>query len=225
MGCWNGGIIGKIFPRRRDGQGPLRRLWRDPWPAVNALIFVAALAVVFDLLPSGWRVGSKPSFEVPTATTPPTKLPGVIRFRASQTIVGIASVLDGDTIEIHGQRIRLWGIDAPEGDQVCWLDGKVWQCGRQSAFALSYYIAQQTVSCEQRDTDRYGRVVAVCGINQTPDLGEWLVRKGWALDWPHYSHGAYAYVQGQAKFDHSGMWRGEFDKPWEWRQGPQTRLR
>ena len=26
---------------------------------------------------------------------------------------GQASIIDGDTLEIHGTRIRLWGIDAP----------------------------------------------------------------------------------------------------------------
>jgi endonuclease YncB( thermonuclease family) len=29
-------------------------------------------------------------------------------------ITGQASIIDGDTLEIHGTRIRLWGIDAPE---------------------------------------------------------------------------------------------------------------
>ena len=30
----------------------------------------------------------------------------------------------------HGQPIRLWGIDAPEGGQLCQRDGKPWQCGQ-----------------------------------------------------------------------------------------------
>ncbi len=63
-------------------------------------------------------------------------------------MAGIASVIDGDTLEIHGQRIRLHGIDAPESRQLCRLDGKPWQCGKDAANALADKIARRPVTCE-----------------------------------------------------------------------------
>ncbi len=52
-------------------------------------------------------------------------------------VAGMASVIDGDTIEVHGQRIRFHGIDAPESRQLCRWDGKAWQCGKDAANALA----------------------------------------------------------------------------------------
>ena len=43
-------------------------------------------------------------------------------------MTGQATVIDGDTIDIHGTRIRLHGIDAPESGQLCHIDGKRWRC-------------------------------------------------------------------------------------------------
>ncbi|MBT8475582.1 MAG: thermonuclease family protein, partial [Alphaproteobacteria bacterium] len=43
---------------------------------------------------------------------------------------GRITVVDGDTIDVGGTRVRLFGIDAPEGDQTCTRpDGAVWACG------------------------------------------------------------------------------------------------
>ena len=100
---------------------------------------------------------------------------------AQDLIVGVASVIDGDTIEIHGQRIRLFGIDAPESSQLCVRPtGERWRCGQQASFALADRIGRATVSCQPRDLDRYGRVVAVC-FKGNEDLNRWMVANGWAV--------------------------------------------
>ncbi len=64
-------------------------------------------------------------------------LMAVAQAPALADVAGVASVIDGDTLEIHGQRIRLHGIDAPESRQLCRLDGKPWQCGKDAANALT----------------------------------------------------------------------------------------
>jgi endonuclease YncB( thermonuclease family) len=136
---------------------------------------------------------------------------------STKDIVGRASVIDGDTLEIHGQRIRLWGIDTPESAQLCHVSGKPWRCGQQAALAVSDYIGQRTVACIEQDRDRYRRIVARCSV-AAEDIGAWLVGNGWALDYTEYSGGAYASHQAIAASAKIGIWRGTFDKPWEWRR-------
>ncbi len=81
---------------------------------------------------------------------------------ALANVAGVASVIDGDTIEVHDQRICLHGIDAPESWQLCRLDGKPWQCGKDAANALAEKIARRPVTCEDLGRDRYKRMVARC---------------------------------------------------------------
>lgn len=139
------------------------------------------------------------------------------QFASDLTALGRASVIDGDTIEVHGQRIRLWGIDAPEGRQRCFTNGKPWRCGTDAANAVAGFIGARTVTCTQRDRDRYGRVVAVCDVGGQ-DVGAWLVHNGWALDYARYSGGAYSREEDEAERERRGIWQGEFEPPWEWRR-------
>ncbi len=131
-------------------------------------------------------------------------------------MTGQASVIDGDTLEIHGQRIRLHGIDAPESGQLCYIGGKRWRCGKDAANVLADLIDRRPVTCQERDRDRYGRIVAVCRFAGV-DLGAWLVTSGLALAYRRYST-AYVSHEDAARVAKAGMWRGEFVPPWEWRK-------
>ncbi len=91
-------------------------------------------------------------------------------------VAGVASVIDGDTIEVHGQRIRLHGIDAPESRQLCRLDGKPWQCGKNAAKALADKIARRPVTCEDLGRDRYKRIIGRCTV-AGEDIGSWMVQQ------------------------------------------------
>ena len=131
-------------------------------------------------------------------------------------VVGRASVIDGDTIEIRGVRIRLEGIDAPEGRQLCKdAAGNDWRCGQQSAWALSDKIGQAPLACQDLGTDRYGRMLAVCYL-AGEDLNAWLVKSGWAVAYRKYSLD-YVPEEDQAREQRAGIWAGSFDWPWDWR--------
>jgi endonuclease YncB( thermonuclease family) len=141
-----------------------------------------------------------------------------------QSIEGRASVIDGDTIEIAGQRIRFNGIDAPEGQQSCKnAGGQAYPCGRQAAKALDNFLAaSRPVRCEFVDWDQYGRFVGNCARADGRSVQEWLVENGHALDWPRYSAGTYAVQQARAKQARHGVWQGEFREPWEWRAAQRS---
>jgi endonuclease YncB( thermonuclease family) len=134
-----------------------------------------------------------------------------------EEIVGSASVIDGDTIEIRGTRIRLFGIDAPESRQLCTRNGKPWMCGKDAAMALSDYIGRRTVHCQPKAMDRYGRTVAVCRVGDT-EINAWMVSQGWALAYLQYGGQAYLPEERQARKARRGIWNSEFEPPWDWRR-------
>ena len=80
-------------------------------------------------------------------------------------------MIDGDTIEVHGQRIRLHGIDAPKSRQLCRLGGKPWQCGKDAANAPAQKIARRPVTCEDLGRDRYKRIIGRCTV-AGEDMGD-----------------------------------------------------
>ena len=124
-------------------------------------------------------------------------------------------VIDADTVDIDGTRYRLHGIDAPERYQTCRAWGRTWDCGAAATEALM--SRAEGMRCEGGDTDRYGRVIGVCS-SAGEDLNGWLVANGWALAYREYS-GDYVDQEEQARSSRSGIHRGEFIEPWNWRRG------
>ncbi len=134
-------------------------------------------------------------------------------------IAGRASVIDGDTIEIHGTRIRISGIDAPESRQTCKSkeNGEDVRCGQRAAFWLSDQLAAHVVTCSQDGEDRYHRVLAHCEV-AGQDVAAEMVRAGWALAFVRYSR-EYEPQEVEARSSGSGLWAYEFVPPWAWRKG------
>lgn len=142
---------------------------------------------------------------------------------AQAEIAGRATVIDGDTIEIHGQRIRLHGVDAPEKGQPCYdAAGQAYRCGTIAARALDQFIGASPVTCRERDTDRYGRTVATCLVRGV-DVEEWLVRSGHALAYRRYSSD-YIGAEQEARNNKRGLWSGTLMPPWEWRKAKREGL-
>jgi endonuclease YncB( thermonuclease family) len=136
---------------------------------------------------------------------------------AADDLTGQASIIDGDTLEIHGTRIRLWGMDAPESSQLCrGEDSLQYRCGAKAANDLDAFIAHRPISCIPISLDQYGRTVATCSVDGV-DLGEWLVRNGLGLDWPQYSKGKFDAVQRDAEHAGRGIWAGSYVEPWLYR--------
>lgn len=132
---------------------------------------------------------------------------------------GQARVVDGDTIDLSGTRVRFWGIDAPESGQVCTdARGLEYACGSVSSRSLTEFIAGRPVDCRERGVDRYGRVIGRCAVSGE-DIGAWMVRNGQALDYTRYSRGRYLADELRARSAKAGVWGGVFDKPEEWRRG------
>lgn len=127
-------------------------------------------------------------------------------------IEGGANVVDGDSLVIAGERIRLRGLDAPELDQTCRRGAINYPCGREARKALADLVGTRSVACEGRRRDRYGRLLADCVAGRT-ELGRAQVEAGWAI-----AYGDYEKEEAIARDDGRGVWAGEFERPKDWRQ-------
>lgn len=131
-------------------------------------------------------------------------LPGIVK--------GTGRVIDGDSLYVAGNEVRMQGIDAPEGRQTCVRDGKRWDCGDAAREALRDLIGRNAVECRVTDRDQHGRLLARCSAAGR-DLNAALVASGMAV-----AYGDYTREEAQAKAQRRGIWAGTFQSPRDWRR-------
>lgn len=107
---------------------------------------------------------------------------------ASPRLAGPARVIDGDTLDVAGQRVRIHGIDAPERDETCRRrGGGTWACGRWSTQAARELLGGAEISCRDLGERTYNRVVAQCFTGEGRDVAELLIEAGIARACPRYA--------------------------------------
>jgi len=131
-------------------------------------------------------------------------------------IGGGAGVIDGDSLRVDGQELRLFGIDAPEAQQTCLkADGTIWPCGREAARHLRALVRSGAVICRGHGTDRYDRLLARCKAGAT-DLNAQMVVDGYAVTTLE-GMALYRSHESAARDAGLGLWQGPFVRPADWR--------
>ena len=138
-----------------------------------------------------------------------------------QKIAGHAEIIDGDSIRIATQSIRLLGIDAPELKQHCEVNNSVEPCGQHAHKKLSELIGGHLVYCLWSETDRYGRLLGTCYIREK-NINAEMVKLGMALAYRRYSD-QYIEEEQQARDAAIGLWGGSFIEPWKWRKEKRSK--
>ncbi|MDB5559794.1 MAG: hypothetical protein JWQ36_2728 [Enterovirga sp.] len=137
---------------------------------------------------------------------------GVVALRREpERLDGAVRVVDGDTVELGGRRLRLAGLDAPELAQRCERDGQLYPCGMAARDALRD-LAREGLTCRTASRDKYGRDLATCAADGR-DVGTVLVSRGLAV-----AYGRYDSEESEARRRRLGLWAGRFERPSEWRE-------
>ena len=124
-------------------------------------------------------------------------------------------VIDGDTIDLDGQHIRLHGIDAPEKMQPCFRNGVSWMCGQAATKHLKDFLRDRAVRCDIRGKDRYRRSIGVCFAGIV-NINAYMVSSGFAMAYWRYSKD-YVTQEAEARKAKRGIWAGRVTPPWDWR--------
>lgn len=142
-----------------------------------------------------------------TPTNPAGRSAGPI----PQSLKGAARAIDGDSLFVGRQEVRMQGIDAPEGRQICQRDDRPWDCGNAAREELRRLIGKNLVECRVSDRDKHERFLATCFAGGS-NLNAAMVEAGMAV-----AYGGYRREEAAAKAARRGLWASEFQRPRDWR--------
>jgi len=223
-------VVRAALETQRAAQATRRMIESMDLPAAEKEAFLAQIEAV-ETIQSAWlnlidQAEEEESRAISSWSTPNSSgseiksLRATVRrlMRLGEILVGEVRVIDGDTLQVEGKRIRLHGIDAPEMDQRCLTPDGYIECGYEAKQILVGLIAEEPVWCRKVDIDRYDRIIAVCESDEGQNLNQIMVERGWALAYRDYSTD---YVESEefARLHERGLWEGDFDAPWDWRAG------
>lgn len=143
----------------------------------------------------------------------------LLAFQASFVVAGpegALRVIDADTFDVGGVRVRLFGIDAPEIGQPCAADGVEWDCGRWARDQVRDQFEEAWAVCTEQDIDHYDRVVAICHVGGV-DIGAEIVNAGWAWAYLQYSD-RYDLDEKAAAVSERGLWALEIARAADYRR-------
>jgi endonuclease YncB( thermonuclease family) len=133
---------------------------------------------------------------------------------SGRLLEGRAYAIDGDTIRIGDERLRLKGIDAPEMRQMCSRSERSYMCGESARDALVRLMLNREVRCRSSGRDRYKRLLVFCTAGGI-DLNRRMVEEGWAVAYDRQ----YREEEASARRRAAGIWAGAFERPQDWRRG------
>ena len=150
-------------------------------------------------------------------------LPGFLGTSSPATaLTAAATVRDANSIQLGDVTYRLDGVDAPELDQVC-IDNHAdpWTCGIEARDQLTKLIDGKPVRCDDVGPEKnFGkRHRAICTVEgEKVSLNEQLVRLGFAIAREPLKANVKP-AAAEAKTASSGIWKGCFVAPQEFRTG------